>query len=394
MKTLYFDVFAGISGDMCLGALIDAGCPVGELRSTLAQLQLPGFDLTSETVRRGSLSGTKAHVIVEEEPNLHRSLGGVLKIVDTISWPGNVREKIEEAFTHLAKAEGKIHDKPYDNIHFHEVGSYDAILDISGALLGMHLLGVDQYTASKIHVGEGTISGTRHGTIPLPSPASADLLQGFELYSTGRPLEMVTPTGATLLKTLAGGSSPMPSMRIDAIGYGAGSRDPEDLPGLLRIFIGESTPGGGDHVVVIEANIDDMNPEHYEPLIESLFKHGAADVVLSPVQMKKNRPGVMVAVIAPVAHKEALAAAVLRESSSIGVRIHECERRTLEREACEVKTPWGPVKGKACWGHGVEKRFSPEYDSAKQIHDQHGVPINQVYQEAARAWAKSSGKDI
>ncbi|MDP8245120.1 MAG: nickel pincer cofactor biosynthesis protein LarC [Candidatus Hinthialibacter antarcticus] len=394
MKTLYFDVFAGVSGDMCIGAFIDAGCPVDELRALLSQLELPGFDLQSETVRRGALSGTKAHVIVEEEHHVHRSLGDVLTIVDKIAWPGNVRQRIEDTFTALAKAEGKIHDKPYDQIHFHEVGSYDAILDISGALLALHILGVEACACSKVHVGEGLLTGTRHGTIPLPPPASADLLQGFELFSTGRNIEMVTPTGAALLKTLAGGSSPMPGMKIDAIGYGAGSRDPKDLPGLLRVFIGETAPGGADRVAVIEANIDDMNPEFFEPLFESLFKQGALDVALSPVQMKKNRPGVTISVIAPIPNKEAIAHVLLRESSSIGVRMHECERRTLERKTCVVETQWGPVKGKVCWGHGVEPRFSPEYDSAKQIHDEHDIPMSRIYQEAARVYgAKSTSKD-
>ncbi|MBZ0255646.1 nickel pincer cofactor biosynthesis protein LarC [bacterium] len=393
MKTLYFDVFAGVSGDMCIGSFIDAGCPVEELRAVLSQLELPGFDLQSETVRRGALSGTKVRVIVEEEPHVHRSLSGVLSIVDKITWPGNVRQRIEETFTALAKAEGKIHDKPFDQIHFHEVGSFDAILDICGSLLALHILGVEACACSRVHVGEGLISGTRHGTIPLPPPASADLLRGFELFSTGRSIEMVTPTGAALLKTLAGGSSPMPSMRIDAIGYGAGTRDPKDLPGLLRIFIGETAPGGADRVAVIEANIDDMNPEFYEPLFNALFKHGALDVALAPVQMKKNRPGVMATVIAPVASKEAVAQALLRESSSIGVRLFECERRVLERKACVVETPWGPVEGKICWGHGVEPRFSPEYGSAKQIHEQHNIPISRVYQETARAFEQNNTKD-
>ena len=359
----------------------------------LHRRRLPGVDLQSETVRRGALSGTKVHVIVEEEPHVHRSLSGVLSIVDKISWPGNVRQQIEDTFTALARAEGKIHDKPYDQIHFHEVGSFDAILDVSGALLALNLLGVEACACSKVHVGQGLISGTRHGTIPLPPPASADLLQGFELFSTGRPFEMVTPTGAALLKTLAGASSPMPGMKISAIGYGAGTRDPKDLPGLLRVFIGETAPGGADRIAVIEANIDDMNPEFFEPLFDSLFRQGALDVALTSIQMKKNRPGVMLTVIAPVAQKEAVAVTILRESSSIGVRIHECERRTLEREACVLETQWGPLKGKVCWGHGVEKRFSPEYDSARQIHDQHNVPMGRIYQQAAHAYAKSTGKD-
>lgn len=387
MKTIYFDCFSGVSGDMCLGALIDAGCPVEALSDTLGQMKLPGFGLSAERVRRKALTGTRAHVAVEEEPRAHRTLADVLELVDRASWPGDVRERIEEAFTRLARAEGLIHDRPYDEIHFHEVGSYDAIIDISGAMLGFHLMGVTSFACSKIHVGQGTITGTRHGEIPLPPPAAAEMLKGFDLYSTGKPRELVTPTGAAIVSTLSNGSSPMPSMKIDAIGYGAGGRDDAELANLLRIFVGDEAPGGADRVVVVEANIDDMNPEWFQPLMQSLFGAGAVDVALVPAQMKKSRAGTIVTAIAPLESKDKVAAAMLCHSSSIGVRMHECERRTLERKTVTVETPFGPVEGKVVWGHGVQERFSPEYDACKRIHDRQGAPIAHIYEAASRAYA-------
>ncbi|MBI1387999.1 MAG: nickel pincer cofactor biosynthesis protein LarC [bacterium] len=390
MKTLFFDPYAGVSGDMTLGALTDLGCPLDELRVRLSGMRIPGFDLRSERVRRGSLSGVKVHVSVEEEHHVHRKLGDVLAIVDRVEWPGAVRERIENAFTLLARAEGKVHDKPFDQIHFHEVGSFDAIVDISGSMLAVHLLGVERVVCGRVHVGEGIITGTRHGDIPNPPPAASEMLKGFELYSTGRTHEMVTPTGAAIIATLAGGSSVMPPMVLENIGYGAGDRDPKDLPSLLRVFMGASGGAIADSVVVVEANIDDMNPELYAPLLDRLFKEGALDAACVPIQMKKQRPGVLLSVIAPAALKEKMAQLILRESSSIGVRMHECERRTLNREAVEVDTPWGPVKGKVCWGHGVEKRFSPEYASCRRIHDEHGVPLAQIYQEAAIAYSRGA----
>ncbi|MBN2327048.1 MAG: nickel pincer cofactor biosynthesis protein LarC [Candidatus Omnitrophica bacterium] len=389
MKTLYFDVFAGISGDMCLGALIDLGCSGDELRETLSGMNIPGFDLTWERVMRGPLSGIKAHVRVEEEHHVHRTLSDMLAIVDRISWPAGVRERIESVFTVLAKAEGRIHNKPYDQIHFHEVGSYDAVIDIAGTLLALHLLGVENCACSKIHVGEG-FAQTRHGKLPLPVPATADLLQGFDLYSTGRAMEMATPTGAALLKVLAGQSSSLAAMTLEKIGYGAGTRDPKDLPGLLRVFLGETGVSVNEAVSVVEANIDDMNPEFFEPLMEKLFEAGALDVSFAPITMKKNRPAVLLSVITSMALREKIAQTLLQHSTSIGVRMHACERRTLQRKSCEVQTPWGAVRGKICWGHGVQERFTPEYEDCHRIQLETQTPLARIYEEALRAYWRQS----
>lgn len=381
MKAVFFDAFSGISGDMCLGALVDAGCPAEELKSVLSQLLIPSFDLRWEKVMRGPMSGTKVHVVVEEEHHVHRHLHHVLEITDRAPWPGRVREQIEQVYTALAQAEGRVHGKPYDRIHFHEVGSFDAIVDISGTLLALHLLGIEKYFCSKIHEGEGFVQ-TQHGRLPVPVPATADLLQGFDIFSTGRSMEMVTPTGAALMQVLAGRSSRLPSMTLQKVGYGAGSRDPKDLPNLLRVFIGELTAGANDWVTVIEANIDDMNPEFYEPLLQNLFEKGAVDVTLAPLMMKKNRPATQLSVIAPPLRKEEIAQLILQHSSSIGVRMYDCERRTLHRESVEVQTPWGSIRGKVCWGHGIEKRFTPEYESCRRIAAEQNLPIARVYQEA------------
>ena len=348
-------------------------------------MDIPAFDLRKEPALRGPLSGTKVHVEVQEEPHSHRKLMDVLKIVDRVQWPGAVRDQIEDAFTVLAKAEGRVHGKAYDQIHFHEVGCYDAIVDICGTLLGLNLLGVETCFCSKLHVGEGFVK-TRHGRLPLPVPATAHLIQGFDVYSLGLPMEMVTPTGAALLHVLAGGSSPMPVMRLDTTGYGAGTRDPKEVPGMLRVFLGETTGAGIDRVVMIEASIDDMNPEFFEPLMENLFDAGALDVTFTPLMMKKNRPGTLISVLVPPALKETAARILLRDSTTIGVRFYECERRTLQRELCEVQTKWGMVKGKVCWGEGIEKRFTPEYEDCKRIHSEKGVPIAEVYREAVQCF--------
>ncbi len=390
MKLLYFDVYSGISGDMCLGALVDAGCPLEELRSVLSEMKIPSFNLRSEKVMRRALSGTKVHVELEEEHHVHRHLADVLEIVDRVRWPSDVRERIERVFTVLAKAEGKIHNKPYDHIHFHEVGSYDAIVDISGTVLGLHLLGIERCVCSKIHIGQGFVK-TQHGQLPIPVPATSELLRGFELYSTDRSLEMVTPTGAALLNVLAGQSTSFPAMTLETIGYGAGNRDPEDLANMLRLFIGQTAEISAQRIVVLETNIDDMNPEFFEPLIEHLFEAGALDVTVSPLSMKKSRPGTLLTVLSSMDAKETMAQIILRESTSIGVRMHECERRTLHRDPCEVQTQWGTVQGKICQGAGIEKRFTPEYEDCKRIHHERNVPISKVYEEAVLSFQKQKG---
>ena len=385
MKILYFDVFAGISGDMCLGSLVDLGCPIEELKTILTPLKIPGFNLESERVSRGALSGTKVHVHVNEEHHVHRNLSDMLEIANRISWPGKVQEQIIEAFTSLAKVEGYIHNKPFDQIHFHEVGSYDAVIDICGTFLGMHLLGIEEFACSKIHIGEGFVK-THHGLLPLPCPAAAQLLEGFTTYSTGRTLEMVTPTGAAILKTLTTGSSIMPEMKIRKVGYGAGDRNEKDLPNLLRVFYGEDAAASPLRTLIIETNIDDMNPEFFEPLMEKLFHHGALDVTLSPIMMKKNRPATQLSVIAAPALKDKLSQIILQNSSAIGLRFFECERFCLEREIVSVETLWGPVKGKVIWGPEIEKRFTPEYEECKRIHREQNIPMQQVYQAAIQSY--------
>lgn len=386
MKQLHFDVFAGISGDMTLGALLDAGCPLDALVEQLSPMGIPGFALEAEAVMRGVLRGTKVHVSVQEEPHVHRSLKDVLDIVDRVTWPDRVRQQIELAFTELAHAEGKIHNRPYDTIHFHEVGSFDAIIDICASLFAIHIMEIDSITCSRIHVGTGLIEGTRHGTIPAPGPATLELLKGFQIYSTGISCEMITPTGAALLKTLAGESTPLPEMQLETMGYGAGTRNTNEIANLLRILIGETTGKTVDRIVVIEANIDDMNPEWMEPLFEHLLANGALDVTLTPVQMKKQRNAIRIEVIAPISQKEVLATTLLKHSTSIGVRMQEWERRMLKRRPIEVQTPLGTITGKVCWGEGIAERFTPEYDSCRRIASEKNLPIASVYETATLAY--------
>lgn len=391
MKSVYFDPFSGISGDMCLGALADAGCPMDEVREALMGMEMPGFDLTWEKVMRGPIEGTKVTVTAQEEPRSHRTLADVLDIVDRAAPPAPARGRIETVFSALARAEGRVHGKPHDKIHFHEVGCFDAIADIAGTILGLHLMGVEKVYCSRIQVGEGFVGGTRHGTLPLPAPATAYLLENFEVFSHGRAAELVTPTGAALMAGLAGGSSPMPPMRLKSTGYGAGTRDFKDPPNLLRVFVGEerhyATHGS---VTVVETHIDDMNPEHYDAMMDHLFAAGVLDVTLASVMMKKNRPATRVTVIAPPHLREEAARILLNETSAIGVRMHDCERRVLQRKAVTAETPWGTVQGKICWGHGIEQRFTPEYEDCRRIHESQGVPLWRVYLEACNAFHRQT----
>lgn len=387
MRTVYFEPFAGIAGDMCIGALIDAGCPAEALRGELAKLNLPQFDLRWEKVMRGPLQGTKAHVIVEEEPRSHRKLGGVLEMVAKAGYPEKIFGRVEAVFTVLAKAEGRVHGRDYNEIHFHEVGCYDAIADVCGTVIALDLMRIESVKCGKVHTGSGFVEGTRHGTLPLPAPATAYLLEGLEIYSTGREMEMVTPTGAALMNVLANSSCNMPSMKLETIGYGAGTRDPKGLPNMLRVFVGETSqqPTAGT-ITVIETHLDDMNPEQYECLIDALFVTGAVDVSLTPMQMKKNRPAVCLTVLVPEALKEQTAHVVLKHSTAIGLRMQTCERRMLQREAVTVQTKWGALQGKVCWGTGIEKRFTPEYEDCKRIHQKFTIPVGEVYQDAYRAY--------
>ncbi len=385
MKIAYFDCFAGASGDMILGALIDAGLKTGLLKSELGKLNLPGFSITAKKTLKDGIAATKFDVRTGHE-HKHRNLRDITRIIDGSGLSTAVRQKSKAVFRRLAEAEARVHGTSIDEIHFHEVGAVDAIVDITGAVAGLELLDIEKIFVSPLHLGRGTVK-CAHGILPVPPPAVAEMVKGFPVYSTDVEGELVTPTGAAILTTLASGFGPMPAMMVDGTGYGAGSRN-TGVPNLLRVFIGRSAEAEGDSVQVIETNIDDMNPQFYEHVMESLFKAGAKDVTLTPVIMKKNRPGIVLSVIAASADAEALVALIFRETTTLGVRISEIKKRMVaERGILSVRTKWGAARVKTK-RIGSRTSFSPEYDDCKRIARAKGIPVSDVFDEIRRVAEK------
>src|SRR5438270_5415934 len=299
MKLAYFDCFSGISGDMTLGALLDAGCDVEQLRGELRGLQVAGWELSAEKVWKNGMAATYARVKTEDQQK-HRSLSAILGILENSQLAAPVRERAAAVFRKLGEAEARVHDVPLDKIHFHEVGAVDAIVDIVGACIGFHALGIEKFACSPLNVGGGTAK-MAHGVLPVPAPATANLLQGKPTYSNGVARELVTPTGAAIVATLCDSFGPQPAMNVSAIGYGAGTADLEGQPNVVRIMIGEATEktvaGFDEEISVIEANLDDMNPQIYGYFQEKALTAGALDVYTTPVQMKKNRPGILLTLL-------------------------------------------------------------------------------------------------
>ena len=383
MKTAYFDCFAGASGDMILGSLLDAGLNVELLKEELKKLNISGYEIHTEKATKKGIAGTKFHVDVTEDQH-HRTLKDIKSIIEGSGLPDMVKQKSENIFLRLAEAEAKIHDKAIDKIHFHEVGAVDSIIDIVGTALGLEILGIHRVRASRIHLGTGTLE-CAHGTLPVPPPATLELLKNVPVYSTGIENELVTPTGAAILTTLSESYGPIPSMRTEATGYGLGSRD-LPIPNLLRVVIGiEEDSEDQDTVQLIETNIDDMNPQFYEHVMETLFSRGAKDVFLTPIIMKKNRPGVVLSVLASPDKVTELIDVIFQETTTLGVRLSEVKkRRILKREIIIVNTEWGDARVKIRTVSGMQKTAAPEYDDCKRIAQEHGIPIRTVYDEVKR----------
>jgi len=390
MKIAYFDCFAGASGDMIIGALLDAGLKLDLLKSELAKLNLSGYAVSAKKTLKGGLAGIRFDVRVGHDHG-HRNLKDILRILDRSGLSTGVKGKSRAVFTRLAEAEAKVHRVSINDIHFHEIGAVDAIVDVVGAVAGLEALGVERVFCSPLHLGRGTVE-CAHGVLPVPPPAVAELVKGVPSYSTGVEGELVTPTGAAILTTLAEGFGPMPFFTPQRTGYGAGSKN-LSIPNLLRIMIGKAEGGClSDTVQVIETNIDDMNPQFYEHVMELLFEAGAKDVFLTPVIMKKNRPGTVLSVIASSADVEELVALLFRETTTLGVRISEIKKRmTLGRETLKVKTRWGNVRVKAK-RIGPKTAFAPEYDDCRRIARTEGVPISDVSDEVRREAEKQGRK--
>jgi len=394
MKIAYFDCFSGISGDMVLGALVDAGCEVGRLEAELRRVPLTGWKISAAKVDRGALTATKVTVETTEHHH-HRSLQTILDLIDRSGLSPRVSDRARRIFQRLGEAEARVHDVPIEKIHFHEVGAVDAVVDIVGACIGFEILGVEEFACSALNLGAGKVE-TQHGALPVPAPATAELLRAAPVYSTGISRELVTPTGAAIVSSLASRFGPMPPMTVAAIGYGAGTAELAEQPNVLRLFVGESaTREAGerwdDNVAVIEANLDDMNPQIYGYFVERALAAGALDVFATPVQMKKNRPGQLLTVLCEPAAVDRLVDLVFRETTTIGVRTYQARRRTLERESVPVETPLGVIRVKVSRLNGRILNAAPEYEDCQRVAAERGVPLKQVLAEAAFAFHKRRG---
>jgi uncharacterized protein (TIGR00299 family) protein len=392
MTIAYFDCFSGISGDMTLGALVDAGLSIESLRAELEKLNVTGYEITALKVVRSGVSATKVHVRLEEKKQPTRHLAEIRRVIEESSLSSAVKQKSIKIFEQLAQAEATVHGTTPDRIHFHEVGAVDAIIDIVGSVIGLDKLGIDSIAGSPVNVGSGLIA-TAHGTLPVPAPATAELLKGIPTYGSSIPFEITTPTGAVILSTLCTTFGPMPKMKVDRIAYGAGEKDIAGQPNVLRLMIGEPTTGyDEDTSVVIETNIDDMNPQIYDYLIEKLMQQGAHDVYLAPVIMKKGRPAILVSVLTDAARTEALLDTLFRETSSIGVRIREVGRKKLIREIQEVDTLYGKVRIKLSRRGNEILTATPEYEDCRKIAAEKQVALRTVIDEAKASYTRKNTK--
>ncbi len=380
MKICYLDAFSGISGDMTVAALIDAGADAKTLIECLDSLETGALFRVEKTKRRG-IAASKFHVEVEDT-RAHRHLPQILRMIERAKLPDGAREQATAIFQKLGEAEASVHWVPIDKVHFHEVGAVDSICDIVGAAVGFRLLDISQVYCSPLNVGSGTVH-TEHGVLPVPAPATAKLLSGKPVYSRGPEVELTTPTGAAIAATLATGFGPMPPMRISSVGYGAGDLEFAEHANVLRILIGEASQATeATTVAVIEANIDDASPQMLGYAMERLFENGALDVTMTPLFMKKNRPGTLLSVIARPEDRERLCALVFAETPTLGLRIYAAERHVEERRIVEVDTAHGKVRMKVS-GAGFA---APEYEDCRRLASEKGIPLRVVLADATNAY--------
>jgi len=382
MKIAYLDCFSGISGDMFVGSLLDAGLPFEKLETILSGLKISGYKISAKKEGRNNIFGTRFLVALQEEDQKVRHLDDIKEILKDSDLPLPVIEGSIQVFEKLAIIEGEIHHISPNEVHFHEVGAVDSIVDIVATVAGIDLLGIEKLFASRIPVGTGMIASA-HGKIPVPSPATIALLRGIPIYHSGQDVEMVTPTGAILITSLCSSFGPMPQMIVDSIGYGVGSRKLVDRPNLLRILIGSDIDKErSETVVVLESNLDDMNPELLGYLMDSLFDAGAKDVSFSPIQMKKNRPGTQLQVIGQPEDRERLTAIIFRESTTLGIRYSFSQRAVLKREGLVVDSPWGKMSLKKVINQDGRTVLMPEYEECRRIAQENHLALRDVY-----AWA-------
>ncbi|MBI5676134.1 MAG: nickel pincer cofactor biosynthesis protein LarC [Nitrospirae bacterium] len=384
----YFNCISGISGDMILGALVDAGVSLEALKKELSKLSVSGYELKAKKVKRGGLRATKVDVILKKEDRSQKSevrrCKDIEKIIKTSSLSQEIKEKGLLIFKRLFEAEAKVHGEKMQDVHLHELGAVDCVVDIFGALIGLDLLSIDTVYSSPLNLGSGTIK-TEHGMLPVPAPATVRLLKGVPVYSSGVQFELTTPTGAVLISSLAKGFGNVPEMEILKTGTGAGDQDFKGQPNVLTMIIGEKGEEEKREkgVTVIETNIDDMNPQVYEYVMERLFKEGALDVFLTQIIMKKGRPGIKLSVLCDDNKREKLIEIILNETTSIGVRFYRAERKTLHREIKSVNTSLGKVNVKVSYSGKKLKKDFPEYEDCRKAARKHNVPLLEVMKRAA-----------
>ncbi len=397
MTVLYFDCFAGAAGDMILGALVDAGLPLDALQQAVGSLGVDGVAMSAERVVKGGITARKFRV---HEPagavaggseaggpaHGHRHLREIRAAIDRSSLSAAAKARAQAMFTRLAEAEAAIHGMPLEQVHLHEVGALDSIVDIVGAAFAMEWFGADRVVVSPMNVGGGMVRAA-HGVFPVPAPATLRLLGAAPIYSSGIQAELLTPTGALVLTEFAQGFGPLPAMRIERIGYGAGDRDLAETPNLLRVVVGTAADAApAMRVTVMACEIDDMTPQIFGALMDRLHAAGALEVFYQPVQMKKNRPGTLMTVVCHPGDRPRLAELVFRETTTIGVRYHEMDRECLDRETVSVTTPWGAVRVKVARRGEHVLNVQPEFDDVARLAAEHAVPIKEVHSQATKAW--------
>jgi uncharacterized protein (TIGR00299 family) protein len=388
VRIAYLDCQSGISGDMTLGALVDAGVDLERIRAGIDSLGLGGVRLVTSEVKRKGFRGT--HLVVEHQPeHAHRHLHHITDLIDKseVITPRQ-KDLAKRIFTKLGEAEAKVHGTTIRKVHFHEVGAIDSIADIVGAAIGWDLLGVDRIVASPVPMGTGSIE-IAHGRVNIPAPATAELLTGVPLAESHVAAELTTPTGAAILATMVDAYGPLPAMKIDRIGYGAGTRELADQANLLRLFVGESTDGlAADQVWVVETNLDDISGEVVGHCTTKLWEAGALDVYTTAIQMKKNRPGVTLTVLCQPEKIEKVEKILFRETTTLGVRRWPVSRHKMERKPHTVETEFGPIEGKLGWIAGEPPSFSPEFESCSRVANAKNVPLRAVYDAAHLAFGK------
>ena len=382
LRAAYFDCYSGISGDMILGALVDLGVDPGKIRKALKTLDLKGYKLKTSRVQRGLIAGTKVQVsLTKSSHHPARKYSDIKKLIADSDLSSTAKKNSLEIFKRIAQVEAAIHDTTMEKIHFHEIGAVDSIVDIVGGVVAIESLKLDKIYASPLNVGEGFVQ-CAHGCLPVPAPATLKLLQGIPVFSNGIKKELTTPTGAAMIGFYADKFGSLPAMKIVGDGYGAGDHIIAEMPNMLRVVLGEISAESDEELVLIETNIDDMNPEFYEGTMESLFKAGALDVYLTPIIMKKSRPANKISVLSSETDRQAMTEILLHETSSFGVRYFRIGRTVLEREMKMVNISWGSVRIKIGKFNGKVIQISPEYEDCKKIAYKEKVPVKQVYEEA------------